>query len=111
MELQALHGNLKSDDFLGKGSLTVSEISSSSPSRCAVADGCTISVDRRLTAGETEEDSLQQIRALPAVTASGAQVSVYECSETPYPVSASASKAFFPAWVALNFSYQKPMSK
>lgn len=99
MELQALHGNLKTDDFLGKGSLTVSEISSSSPSRCAVADGCTISIDRRLTAGETEENSLQQIRDLPSVTASGAQVSVYEYSESPYTGLAFPSKAYFPAWV------------
>lgn len=99
MELQALHGNLKTDDFLGKGSLTVSEISSSSPSRCAVADGCTISIDRRLTAGETEENSLQQIRDLPSVTASGAQVSVYEYSEAAYTGLACPSKAYFPAWV------------
>ena len=99
MELQALHGNLKTDDFLGKGSLTVSEISSSSPSRCAVADGCTISIDRRLTAGETEENSLQQIRDLPSVTAFGAQVYVYEYSESPYTGLAFPSKAYFPAWV------------
>jgi putative selenium metabolism hydrolase len=98
-ELQALHGNLKTDDFLGKGSLTVSEISSSSPSRCAVADGCTISIDRRLTPGETEESSLQQIRDLPSVTASVAQVSVYEYSESPFAGIGLPSKAYFPAWV------------
>jgi putative selenium metabolism hydrolase len=34
-ELRALHENLKDHDFLGKGSLTVSEIFFTSPSRCA----------------------------------------------------------------------------
>ena len=50
-ELEELHGHLKTDPFLGKGSLTVSEIFFTSPSRCAVADSCTVSIDRRLTAG------------------------------------------------------------
>jgi len=58
LELRALHENLHYDDFLGKGSLTVSEIFFTSPSRCAVADSCTISIDRRLTNGETWEKAL-----------------------------------------------------
>ena len=61
-ELQELHTRLADDSFLGKGSLTVSEIFYTSPSRCAVADGCTISVDRRLTVGETWEGALEEIR-------------------------------------------------
>ncbi|BCL62481.1 hypothetical protein DGMP_31740 [Desulfomarina profundi] len=72
MELQELHTRLKDDPFLGKGSLTVSEIFYTSPSRCAVADGCSISVDRRLTRGETWEDALEEIRQLPAVKKAGA---------------------------------------
>ncbi len=43
------------DPFLGKGSVTISEIRSTSPSLCAVADSCTIHLDRRLTRGETLE--------------------------------------------------------
>ncbi len=38
-EVEALNGKLRDDPFLGKGTLTVSEIFYSSPSRCAVADG------------------------------------------------------------------------
>ncbi|MBN2503959.1 MAG: YgeY family selenium metabolism-linked hydrolase, partial [Bacilli bacterium] len=49
IELEELNNKLKYDEFLGKGTLTVSEIFFSSPSRCAVADGCSVSVDRRLT--------------------------------------------------------------
>ncbi len=98
MDLQALHHDLKDDAFLGKGSLTVSEIFFSSPSRCAVADGCTISVDRRLTAGETAELALQQIRDLPAVRDSGADVSMYDYSEPSYTGLVYSTDAYFPSW-------------
>ena len=37
--------------FLSRGTCTVSEIFFTSPSRCAVADSCSISIDRRMTAG------------------------------------------------------------
>ena len=36
--------------FLGRGTCTTSQIFYTSPSRCAVADSCAISVDRRMTA-------------------------------------------------------------
>nr|VUD30322.1 deacetylase YgeY [Raoultella sp. NCTC 9187] len=45
-ELQDLSQRLGNDDFLGKGTLTVSEIFFTSPSRCAVADSCAVSIDR-----------------------------------------------------------------
>ncbi len=48
-ELQELSQRLGYDEFLGKGTLTVSEIFFTSPSRCAVADSCAVSIDRRLT--------------------------------------------------------------
>ena len=97
-DLQALHPTLKSDDFLGKGSLTVSEIFSSSPSRCAVADGCTVSIDRRLTAGESGEYALNQIRELPSVKAVGAEVSMYDYAEPSYTGLVYPTDAYFPAW-------------
>ena len=97
-ELQVLHANLKDDEFLGKGSLTVSEIFYSSPSRCAVADGCSISVDRRLTAGETGELAMQQIRNLPAVKSAGAEVSMYDYAEPSYTGLVYPTESYFPAW-------------
>lgn len=51
-ELQDLSHKLGNDEFLGQGTLTVSEIFFTSPSRCAVADSCAISIDRRLTWGK-----------------------------------------------------------
>ena len=98
-ELEELHGRLKTDDFLGKGSLTVSEIFFTSPSRCAVADGCTISIDRRLTAGEDKELALQQIRDLPAAKAADAQVSMYTYDKPSYTDLVYPTDCYFPAWV------------
>lgn len=98
-DLQELNKRLKTDDFLGKGSLTVSEIFYSSPSRCAVADGCSISVDRRLTWGETWEDALEEIRGLASVKAVGAVVSMYDYDRPAYTGLVYPTEAYFPAWV------------
>jgi putative selenium metabolism hydrolase len=98
-ELEALHGRLKNDPFLGKGSLTVSEIFYTSPSRCAVADGCTISVDRRLTAGEEMDLALDQIRGLPAVQSAQGEVSIYTYGRPSYTGLVYPTDCYFPAWV------------
>lgn len=97
-ELEELHGRLKDDDFLGKGSLTVSEIFFTSPSRCAVADGCTISIDRRLTTGEDKELALSQIRDLPAVKAAKGEVSMYTYDRPSYTGLVYPTDCYFPSW-------------
>lgn len=98
-ELEGLHKRLLDNDFLGKGSLTVSEIFYSSPSRCAVADGCSISVDRRLTDGETFESALEEIRKLPSVQAAGAKVSMYKYERPSYTGLVYPTDCYFPTWV------------
>jgi len=98
-ELKVLHENLLDNAFLGKGSLTVSEIFFSSPSRCAVADGCAISVDRRLTHGETYESALEEIRNLPSVKAAEAKVSMYTYERPSYTGLVYPTDAYFPTWV------------
>jgi putative selenium metabolism hydrolase len=98
-ELEELHTRLKDDDFLGKGSLTVSEIFYTSPSRCAVADGCSISIDRRLTAGEDKELALSQIRDLPAAREAKAEVSMYTYDTPAYTGLVYPTDCYFPSWV------------
>jgi putative selenium metabolism hydrolase len=98
-ELQELHGRLADDAFLGKGSLTVSEIFFTSPSRCAVADGCVISIDRRLTNGESWEGALDEIRRLPAVKKVDAQISLYDYSRPSYTGLIYPTECYFPCWV------------
>ncbi len=98
-ELEELHKRLKDDEFLGKGSLTVSQIFYTSPSRCAVADGCSISIDRRLTAGEDAELALSQIAELPAAKAANAKVSMYTYEVPSYTGLVYPTDCYFPSWV------------
>ena len=98
-ELEGLHTRLTTDAFLGKGSLTVSEVFYTSPSRCAVADGCTISIDRRLTVGEDKELALQQIRDLPAAIDAKAEVSMYSYDKPSYTGLVYPTDCYFPSWV------------
>jgi len=98
-ELKALHENLLNQDFLGKGSIAVSEIFYTSPSRCAVADSCWISIDRRLTAGEDADLAIQQIKNLPAVKAADAQVTMYTYERPSYTGLVYPTDAYFPTWL------------
>jgi putative selenium metabolism hydrolase len=98
-ELEELHTRLKDDAFLGKGSLTVSQIFYTSPSRCAVADGCAVSVDRRLTAGEDAELALSQIAELPAAKAADAKVTMYKYDTPAYTGLIYPTDCYFPSWV------------
>jgi putative selenium metabolism hydrolase len=98
-ELQELHDRLADHPFLGKGSLTVSEIFYTSPSRCAVADSCAISIDRRLTLGETEETALGEISGLSSVRKAGARVEVYGYDQPSYTGLRYPARAYFPTWL------------
>lgn len=98
MELQELNKKLISHPFLGKGTLAVSEIFFTSPSRCAVADSCAISIDRRLTAGEDGEYALGQIRDLPSVKAAGAEVTMYDYRRPSYTGLTYPTDCYFPTW-------------
>ena len=97
-ELQELNQELISHPFLGKGTLTVSEIFYTSPSRCAVADSCSISIDRRLTAGEDGEYALGQIKGLPSVKAAEAEVTMYDYSRASYTDLTYPTDCYFPTW-------------
>jgi putative selenium metabolism hydrolase len=97
-EVKDLNSRLKSDAFLGKGTLAVSEIFFTSPSRCAVADSCAISIDRRLTAGETDTSAIAEIEALPSVKKYGAKVSMYQYDKPSYTGVVYPIECYFPTW-------------
>lgn len=98
-EVRALNNNLHYDEFLGKGTLAVSEIFFTSPSRCAVADMCAISIDRRLTDGETYESALQEIRELPMVKKYNAEVTMYKYDRPSWTGLTYPTDCYFPTWV------------
>lgn len=87
--------------FLGRGTCTTSQIFYTSPSRCAVADSCSISVDRRMTAGETWDSCLQEIRDLPHVKKYGEDVTVsmYMYDRPAWTGTVYETECFFPTWI------------
>ena len=98
-EIKALNKKLKKDRFLGKGTLTVSQIYFSSTSRCAVADMCAVSIDRRLTWGETYQSAIKEIAALPNVKKYKAKVSMYRYDQPSYTGVIYPIDCYFPAWI------------
>ena len=87
--------------FLGRGTCTVSEIFFTSPSRCAVADSCAISIDRRMTAGETWDSCLDEIRNLPSVRKYGddVKVSMYMYDRPSWTGEVYETECYFPTWI------------
>jgi len=98
-EIEELHTKLADDPFLGKGSITISEIKSTSPSLCAVADSCTIHLDRRLTVGETLETSVKEIEDLPSFKKANAKVWVDEYNVPTHTGKVYPMQSYFPTWV------------
>ncbi len=96
LQVEKLNERLKSDDFLGKGSITVSEFVSGSPSLCAVADSARIHLDRRLTVGETKESALAELREL--VKGEPASVEVLQYREKAYTGKEYGMEKYYPTW-------------
>ena len=87
--------------FLGRGTITCSQIFYTSPSRCAVADSCAVSLDRRMTAGETWDSCLDEIRNLPACKkyANDVTVSMYMYDRPAWTGLKYETECYFPTWI------------
>ena len=99
LEIKELNNRLHYDPFLGKGTITTSEIFFTSPSRCAVADSCSVSLDRRLTDGETYQMALEEVANLPSCQKYGAKVSMYSYERPSWTGLTYPTDCYFPTWV------------
>jgi len=97
-EIEQLNDRLSNDDFLGKGSITISRIRSGSPSLNAVADMAAFYIDRRLTAGETLDTAKQQIISLPSFKNSGAKILIPEYNEPSYKGLNYPMQKYYATW-------------
>ncbi len=95
--VEELNEALAPHDFLGKGTIVSSGVWSRSPSQCAVADGCGMSLDRRLTVGEDKELALKQIRELPG--GAEAEVSLYRYDRPAYTGKVYPTEKYYPTWL------------
>ena len=96
LEIEKLNERLAYDEFLGKGSVTISEFVSGSPSLCAVADFAKIHLDRRLTWGETKESAVAEIEEI--VKDMNAKVEVLYYNETAYTGIEYGMEKYYPTW-------------
>ena len=96
LEIEKLNGRLKIDEFLGKGSVSVTEFVSGSPSLCAVADYAKIHLDRRLTWGETKESAVSEVEEI--VKGMDARIEVLQYEETSYTGLKYGMEKYFPTW-------------
>jgi len=96
-EVEKLNERLRGDAFLGKGTIAVTEIRSLSPSLCAVPAACSIHLDRRLTAGDTKESAVAELRALPGMEA--AEVEVLRYAQPSYTGLVYPMEKYYPTWL------------
>lgn len=99
LEIEKLNERLADDPFLGKGTVTVSEFRSGSPSQCAVADFAQIYLDRRLTAGETRQSAVTEVQDAAARAGypdAEVEVPVYE--EQAYTGRVYPMDKYYPTW-------------
>lgn len=96
LEVEKLHENLAFDEFLGKGSVTVSEFITGSPSLCAVADYARVHLDRRLTWGETKESAVAEINNI--VSKEDGKVEVLHYKEIAYTGLEYGMEKYYPTW-------------
>ncbi|MDD3875312.1 MAG: YgeY family selenium metabolism-linked hydrolase [Bacteroidales bacterium] len=96
LEVEKLNEHLKYDEFLGKGSVTVSEFISGSPSLCAVADYARVHLDRRMTWGETKESSVAEINNI--IKKEGGKVEVLQYKEKAFTGLEYGMEKYYPTW-------------
>ncbi len=96
LAIERLNAELPADEFLGKGTVTVSRIETHGPSLCAVPDQGSIYLDRRLTWGETAESALAQIRARLGADAQSVRMPFFD--RKGWKGTAYGQELYFPTW-------------
>lgn len=99
LDIEQLNERLTGEPFLGKGTITISEIRSTSPSLCAVADSATIHLDRRLAKDDTIEIAVRQIQELRSVEKAEAEVVVLEYAVKSYTGVIYPTKKYYRTWL------------
>jgi putative selenium metabolism hydrolase len=98
-EIEKLNERLAHDEFLGKGTVTVTFVECSTPSLCAVPDRAYIHLDRRLSRGETKEVAVGEV--CDAVNRAGveAEVEVLRYEVPSYTGLVYKTEKYFPTWL------------
>lgn len=98
-EIEKLNERLTHDDFLGKGTVTVSYVECDTPSLCAVPDRGYIHLDRRLTNGETKDSAVKEVKEAIKLAGVDATVEVLKYKVASYTGLEYETEKYYPTWV------------
>jgi len=96
-DIEELNTHLAHDDFLGSGSVIASHIQCTTPSLNAVPDSAQITLDRRLTVGETVETAMAELRSLPHI--GDAKVELLHYEGTGWNGATVTQDKYYPTWI------------
>ena len=98
LALEKLNEDLKPDaeEFLGKGTIVVSQVRANGPSQCAVPDMASLYIDRRLTWGETKELAVEQVKQAGGDDVESVEIPYYE--NTSWKGTTYGQELYFPTW-------------
>jgi putative selenium metabolism hydrolase len=95
LEIEKLNENLRSDPFLGKGTIAATLLRSESPSLCAIPDYARMHIDRRLTWGEDKESALAELKR---ICGDDVTIEVPEYDSSSYTGTVYKIEKYFPTW-------------
>ncbi len=95
LAIQKLHEELKDDEFLGKGSIAPTVLTTETPSLCAIPDKAFMHIDRRLTWGETKESAVAEVEN---ILSDDSEVSVPIYARVSYTGKIFKQEKYFPTW-------------
>jgi len=99
LEIEKLNERLITDEFLGKGTVTTTQVFFNSPSQCAVPDAASIQLDRRLTYGETKDSAVAEVKeACRLAGYLDAKVEVLMYEEKAYTGLVYPTEKYYPTW-------------
>ena len=98
-EIEKLDKKLKPKAPLGKGSITVSNVTSKAPSLCSVSDFCEIHIDRRMTIGENKNSVIKELKEIIKKVKSDAKVFIPTVESVSWKGTKFTQEAYFPTWV------------
>ena len=88
------------DNFLGKGTIVVSEMQVKGPSQCAVPDQAMLYLDRRLTWGEDADLAINQVKKYikDAIGEDAESVTMPDYSKKGWKKADYSQELYFPTW-------------
>jgi putative selenium metabolism hydrolase len=97
--IEKLDQQLPAKEPLGKGSITVTQVSTRAPSLCSVPDYAQIHIDRRLTINENQESVINELEEIIKNKGVDAKISTPKYPGISWKGIKFEQEAYFPTWI------------